>query len=93
MIGGIASSIKRAGVVASILYFQMLIFSGVTVPYEIMSLTMQKIVNIFPLTQGIKLLKAIFLNLAVENVLIPIIAMISISIICTKIAVKYFKWE
>ena len=36
----------------------MLIFSGATLPYEVMPGIMQKIVDILPLTQGIKILKA-----------------------------------
>ena len=36
MVGGIAPNMKIASTVASILYFPMLIFSGATLPYEIM---------------------------------------------------------
>ena len=43
---------KQASVIASILYFPMLIFSGTTLPIEVMPPAMQKIVRLFPLTQG-----------------------------------------
>ncbi|MFT8349617.1 ABC transporter permease [Clostridium saccharoperbutylacetonicum] len=93
MVGGIAQNQKMAGMIASILYFPMLIFSGATLPYEVMPATLQKIVNILPLTQGIKLLKAASLGLATDIVLIPIIVIVALTVICTSIALRFFKWE
>ncbi len=93
MVGGIAKNSKVAGIIASVLYFPMLIFSGATLPYEVMPTTMQKVVNILPLTQGIKILKSATLNLSMDNVLLPIIAMLVIAIICSFVAIKFFKWE
>lgn len=43
MVGGIAKNTKIAGVIASILYFPMLIFSGATLPYEVMPTALQKV--------------------------------------------------
>lgn len=93
MVGGIAKSSKVAGIIASILYFPMLIFSGATLPYEVMPKSMQNIVDILPLTQGIKILKSATLGLPLENILLPIIVMVAIVIICSFIAIRYFKWE
>lgn len=93
LVGGIASNIKTASVVASILYFPMLIFSGATLPYEIMPTALQKIADILPLTQGIKLLKAASLNLMIDSVMIPIIVMSILAIICIWAALRFFKWE
>lgn len=93
MVGGIAKNSKVAGILASILYFPMLVFSGATLPYEVMPKAMQKIVDILPLTQGIKILKCATLNLPIDNVLLPIIVMIGIAIICILVAIKFFKWE
>ena len=53
LVGGVAKDVKQAGVIASILYFPMLIFSGTTLPLEVMPPAMQKIVSFFPLTQGL----------------------------------------
>ena len=47
--------IHPKNVVASILYFHMLIFSGATLPYEVMPTALQKCSNILPLTQGLNL--------------------------------------
>lgn len=93
MVGGIAKNSKSAGSIASILYFPMLIFSGATLPYEVMPGIMQKIVDILPLTQGIKILKASTLGLPIDNIIFPIILMILIFVVCIVISVKFFKWE
>lgn len=93
MVGGIAKNSKIAGVIASALYFPMLIFSGATLPYEVMPDSMQKIVNVLPLTQGIKILKNAVLGLPTDNVTGAVIFMLLIAVICSIIAVKFFRWE
>ena len=93
MVGGIAKNSKSASVIACILYFPMLIFSGATLPFEVMPEVMQKIVSIFPMAQGIQLMKSTFLGLPIDNIGLPIIVMSAVTIICTGIAVKFFKWE
>lgn len=93
MVGGIARDTKIAGVIASILYFPMLIFSGATLPYEVMPSAMQKAADILPLTQGIKLLKAASLSLPAESVLLPIVIMIVLAIVCITVSIKCFRWE
>ena len=93
MVGGIAPDMKTASVIASILYFPMLIFSGATLPYEVMPAALQKAADIFPLTQGIKMLKAASLGFPLESVWISIVIMFAFMIICGGIAVRFFKWE
>lgn len=93
LVGGVAPNIKIASVLASVLYFPMLIFSGATLPYEVMPVTLQKVADILPLTQGIKLLKAATLGLPVESVLVPVIVMIALAVICTSTSIRFFKWE
>lgn len=91
MVGGIVPNSKIASIIASILYFPMLLFSGATIPYEIMPTSLQKIAHILPLTHGIKLLKAVSLNQPIETT--GIIIMIICLIICSGIALKFFRWE
>lgn len=93
MVGGIAKNTKTASVIASVLYFPMLIFSGATLPFEVMPDCMQKIVSIFPMTQGIQLMKAAFLDLSVENSGLTIIGMGVVTIVCFSIAIRFFRWE
>ncbi|HKM34508.1 MAG TPA: ABC transporter permease [Lachnospiraceae bacterium] len=93
MVGGIAKNSKSAGVIASILYFPMLVFSGATLPYEVMPTAVQHVVNVFPLTQGIKILKNVTLGLPIEDAGISILVIIGVAVICTFIGIRCFKWE
>lgn len=93
MVGGIAKNSKIAGVIASALYFPMLVFSGATLPYEVMPDAMQRIVDILPLTQGIKILKNAALGLPIGDVKGAVIIMPVIAVICSIISVKFFRWE
>ncbi|MGN0688092.1 MAG: ABC transporter permease [Oscillospiraceae bacterium] len=93
MVGGVAKNSKSASVIASILYFPMLVFSGATLPFEVMPPAMQKIVSVFPLTQGVELMKSAFLGLPTDNAWISIAVMAAVTVICTGIAVRFFKWE
>ena len=93
MVGGIAKNSKSASVIASVLYFPMLVFSGATLPYEVMPGMMQRIVDVLPLTQGIKLLKAAVLGLPHTNMVLPVVLMVAITLICAGISVKCFQWE
>ncbi len=93
LVGGIAKNMKSASVIACILYFPMLIFSGTTLPFEVMPITMQKIISIFPLTQGIQLMKNAFLGSQIENAIFPVVIMSITALICFAISIKYFKWE
>ena len=93
MIGGLAPNTKIAGVMASMLYFPMLIFSGATLPYEVMPEGLQKAADILPLTQGIKLLKAASLSSSAETALIPVVVMCVTAVICIAVSIKFFKWE
>lgn len=93
MVGGIAKNTKIAGVIASVLYFPMLVFSGTTLPFEVMPELMQKIVAVFPLTHGIKLMKAASLGLPIDNLWLSVMVMTAVTVICTGIAIKCFQWE
>lgn len=93
LVGGVSPNTKIASILASVLYFPMLIFSGATLPYEVMPVSLQKTADILPLTQGIKLMKAASLGLPINSVLLPVITMILLVLICTSISVHFFKWE
>lgn len=92
-IAAIAKSEKSANLLTTIFYFPMLIFSGATLPYEIMPQVMKNIADIMPLTQGIKLLKDSSLGISLENNLFPLIIIIMLPIILIPISIKQFKWE
>ncbi|MGN0169521.1 MAG: ABC transporter permease [Lachnospiraceae bacterium] len=93
MVGSIAKNAKSASIIACILYFPMLLFSGATLPFEIMPTAIQKIVSIFPMTQGIQLMKTTFLGLPMENMWLSVVVMLAVTIFCIGMAVVFFRWE
>jgi len=93
MVGGLAPNAKIASVIASLLYFPMLIFSGATLPYEVMPEALQRVADFMPLTQGIKLLQATSLGLPIDSVLTPIIVMVALAVVCITISIRFFRWE
>lgn len=93
LVGGVSPNTKIASVLASLLYFPMLIFSGATLPYEVMPAVLQKLADLLPLTQGIKLLKAASLGLPAENVMASLAVMAVITIVCGGVSIRFFKWE
>lgn len=93
MVGGVAPDIKTASVLASLLYFPMIIFSGTTLPYEVMPAKLQSVADMLPLTQGVKLLKAASLDLPIDSVFIPTIVMVAFAVICIAVSIRFFRWE
>ena len=93
LVGGVSKDGKMAGILASVLYFPMLLLSGTTIPYEIMPAPLRAAADIMPLTQGIKLLKASSLGLPMENVWLSVIVMVVLAVLCIALSVRFFKWE
>jgi ABC-2 type transport system permease protein len=54
---------------------------------------MQKAVDLMPLTQGIKILKAATLGMPIENTFVPLAVMVILAIICIVGSIKFFRWE
>lgn len=93
LVGGTAKDVKQASVIASILYFPMLIFSGTTLPIEVMPPVMQRLVSFFPLTQGITMMKNAFLGAGTGSTLLPVCVMLGLTALCTVLSVRFFRWE
>ena len=93
LVGGVAKDTKQASIIASILYFPMLVFSGTTLPIEVMPKAMQKIVGFFPLTQGLTMMKNAFLGIGADSILLPICVMLGVTALCTALSVRFFRWE
>ena len=92
LVGGVAKDARQAGVIATVLYFPALLFSGTTLPIERMPALMQRLVSLFPLTQGIELMKRTFLGLESAAAL-PAAVMAGVTLVCTAVAVRFFRWE
>ena len=93
LVGGVAKDVKQASVIASILYFPMLIFSGATLPIEVMPRGMQRIVSLFPLTQGITMMKNTFLGIGMGSALLPVCVMLGLIALCAGLSIRFFRWE
>ncbi len=93
LLGSLAPNMKVANTLCTLIYFPMLFLSGATIPYEIMPRGLQMVSDVFPLTQGIKLLKGIVIGMPEGDFIFQFILMISITILCLLISLKYFKWE
>ena len=93
LIASLSPNIKMANFICTLVYFPMLFLSGATVPYEVLPSGVQKVSNVMPLTQGIKLLKGVSVGESMDNMMFPLILMIIITIICIVISLKTFKWE
>ena len=92
-VGGVSRDSKVAGILASVLYFPMLVLSGTTIPYEIMPEPLRIAADLMPLTQGIKLLKVASLGLPLENVWLPILVMVVLLVVMTGLSLRFFRWE
>ena len=93
LVGGVAKDTKQASIIASVLYFPVLVFSGTTLPIEVMPKAMQKVVGFFPLTQGLTMMKNAFLGIGADSILIPICVMLGVTALCTALAGCFFRWE
>lgn len=93
LVGGTARDMKTAGIFASVLYFPMLIFSGATLPYEVMPAALQRVADFMPLTQGIKLLKAASLGIVPAELWISVAVLSGVTVLCALVALRFFKWE
>lgn len=93
LIASLSPNMKISNLVSTLIYFPMVFLSGATVPYEVLPRAVQKVSDIMPLTQGIKLLKGVSLGESMDNIMFPLIFMIVIAVICIGISIKSFKWE
>ena len=92
MIASLCRTVKSMNVVTSLVYFPMLFFSGATVPAEIFPEKLRVFSDILPLGVGINLLKDISLGIY-DRMLIPVVILIIITVICSFVSVKIFRWE
>lgn len=92
MIASVAPNIKTASLLCVVLYFPMFFFSGATIPYEIMPEFAQKIMNILPLTHGIKLLKAAALGLPLDRLTTSLLVLCGTGTLCTFLSIRFFQW-
>ena len=93
MLASLCRTVKTANAVTSLVYFPMLFLSGATIPYELFPTALQKVASILPLTQGIKLMKEASMGVSMDLNIGIIAWLLGITLICSIISIKTFKWE
>ena len=86
-------TVKSVNAVTTLVYFPMLFLSGATIPYELFPSGLQKVSNVLPLTQGIKLMKAVSMGMKMDSIWKTVVLLVGITLVCTMISVKTFRWE
>ena len=93
LMASLCRTVKSVNAVTTLVYFPMLFLSGATIPYELFPDGLQKVANGLPLTQGIKLMKAVSMGNKPDSVGKIVALLVGITLICGIISVKTFRWE
>lgn len=93
LMASLCRTVKSVNAVTTLVYFPMLFLSGATIPYELFPGGLQKVANILPLTQGIKLMKAVSMGMEMDSIWKIVVLLVGITLVCTTISVKTFQWE
>lgn len=93
LIASLCRTVKTVNAVTSMVYFPMLFLSGATIPYELFPTGLQKAASVLPLTQGIKLMKAVSMGTQTESAWKIVALLAAIALVCSVISVKTFRWE
>ena len=93
ILASLCKTVKIANVVTTFVYFPMLFLSGATIPFELFPDTVQKVCNVLPLTHGIKLLKAVSLNMWSQEIWISVALLIVFTVVGCIISVVSFKLD
>lgn len=93
MIASLCRTVKAMNAATSVVYFPMLFLSGATIPYELFPEGLKRVADVMPLTQGIKLMKAVSMGITLKQADAIVILLVAITVICGVISVKTFRWE
>lgn len=93
ILASLCKTVKIANVVTTFVYFPVLFLSGATIPFELFPDTVQKVCNVLPLTHGIKLLKAVSLNMWSQEIWISVALLIVFAVVGCILSVVSFKWD
>lgn len=93
ILASLCKTVKIANVVTTFVYFPMLFLSGATIPFELFPDTVQKVCNVLPLTHGVKLLKAVSLNMWSQEIWISVALLIVFAVVGCILSVVSFKWD
>lgn len=93
IIASVSKDANMTGLLCSIAYFPMLLFSGTTIPLQVLPGGVVKVLQVLPLTQGINLLKTVALGGRLTDGLLATVIMTGIGLVAIGVSIKAFKWE
>lgn len=93
MIAGVAKNGQAATALAYIIYFPMLFLSGATMPLYIMPDSLVAVSKVLPLTYGVELLSGVWLGGRLLSYRLELAVLAGVALVCTALAVRFFKWE
>jgi len=93
VIASTAKDVKRAGMLCSIAYFPMLLFSGTTIPFPVFPDFLQKAAVVLPLRHGILLLNGLALGDPLDTYLLQVGILGVIALGGVLLSVKTFRWD
>lgn len=93
IIASVSKDANMAGMLCSIAYFPMLIFSGSTIPLHVLPGGVVRFLQVLPLTQGINLLKTVAHGGSITDNLAATLIMTCIGLAAIAVSIKTFKWE
>ncbi len=93
LMASLCRTVKVVNAVTTLVYFPMLFLSGATIPYELFPVGLQRVASVLPLTQGIKLMKAVSMGTQTDSVGKIVILLVCITVVCSVVSIKTFRWE
>jgi len=93
IIASLAPDVKKAGLICSLVYFPMLLFSGTTVPFEVFPRGVREIARYLPLRLGIDLLNGAVLGKHPGDQPLALAALASVFLIGTAVSLRFFRWD
>jgi ABC-2 type transport system permease protein len=93
LLAAIAPSVQVANVFGFIVGFIMMFLSGATIPMEVLPPAVQNISRFIPLTYGVRLLKASWLQGSWEGQGLSVGVLLGVALICSALAARFWRWE
>jgi ABC-2 type transport system permease protein len=93
ILAGVMPTARTAQVVAMVLMYPMLIFSGAAWPSELMPAAMQKVSAFVPLTYVVNLLRGLWIGEAWGDHLLDVGVLAGMLLVGIIVSVKTFRWE
>jgi len=93
VLAGLAPSVRVATLVGNLLLYPMVIFSGATVPLEVMPEAAQKISRFVPLSYVATLLRGLWFGEPFRDHWVSVAVLFGILVVGTTIAAWTFRWE